>query len=230
MSAARSNEASSQPSSSTRVGFLSLPIDLRNRIYRQVLALPHPLFLFQDPGCPVESFAPEKPPQWLALLFADRQISKESRAILYSTNEFALKEGTKCQGSLLQSFLDCIGSVNTGFLSHLRMDFPAIERGDGQAGEIRIREDGLQTLRLLQEQCTNLKTLETLIYGPNNSLITDQETNSRFLRDALQDIDTQFRAIGTLNRIIVRVCSGSPAPPTIGFMQQLGWIVLLGNR
>ncbi|KAL5362309.1 hypothetical protein BJX96DRAFT_100055 [Aspergillus floccosus] len=79
MSIARPNEGSSQPSSSTPVGFLSLEIELRNCIYREVLALPYPLFLFQNPGCPVESFAPEKLPQWLALLSTARQSRRRRR-------------------------------------------------------------------------------------------------------------------------------------------------------
>ncbi|KAB8212931.1 hypothetical protein BDV33DRAFT_210697 [Aspergillus novoparasiticus] len=230
MSAGRSNRTLSQSTSSAHAGLLSLPIELRNDIYRQVLAVPHPLFLFQDSGCPIESFAPERPNQWLALLYTNRQISEEAKAVLYSSNKFALEEATKRQGSLLKSFLDCIGSVNANSLSYLQMNFPATERADGQMGEIKLREDGMQTLRLLQEQCTNLKTLETLIHGPNCSLITDKEIDIRTLRDALQDIDTQLRAIGSLDRIIVRFSSGSPAPPTTEFMQELGWIVVQRNR
>ncbi|KAE8405644.1 hypothetical protein BDV37DRAFT_281781 [Aspergillus pseudonomiae] len=224
MSATSPNRTISLPESSTHAGFLSLPIDLRNNIYRQVLAVPHPIFLFQDPRCPIESFAPEKPSQWLVLLYTNHQVSKEAKA-LYNTNEFVLEESTKRQGSLVKSFLNCIGPVNAGFLSYLRMDFPATERVDGQLGEIKIRKDGLQTLRLLQEQCTNLKTLETLVYGPNYGLLTDQEIDIRLLRDALQDINTQLRAIEPLDRIIVRVCSGSATPPTIEFMEELGWII-----
>jgi hypothetical protein len=197
MAAAPSDKASS-PSSSTYVGFFRLPVELRNRIYKEVLALPLELVLFQDPGCPVESFAPEKPRQWLALLYTRPQIAKESMAILYSTNRFALEEGSKRQGNLLQSFLDCIGSVNASFLSQLRMDFPAIERKDGQSSEIRLREDGLRTLRLLQEKCTNLKALKPFVYGSNGGLIVDQEADPRFLLGVLQNIDAHFRAIGSL--------------------------------
>ncbi|KNG82897.1 hypothetical protein ANOM_008191 [Aspergillus nomiae NRRL 13137] len=225
MAAASPNRTLSRPLSSTHTGFSDLPIYLRNRIYRQVLAVSHPIFLFQDPRCPIESFTPEKPSQSLALLYTNRQVSKEAKAVLYSTNEFALEESTKRQASLVKSFLNCIGPANAGFLSYLRMDFPAIERVDGQLGEIKIGEDGLQTLRLLQEQCTNLKTLETLVYGPNYGLLTDQEINVQLLRDVLEDINTQFRAIESLDRIIVKVCSGSASPPTIEFMEELGWIV-----
>ncbi|KAB8215955.1 hypothetical protein BDV33DRAFT_194779 [Aspergillus novoparasiticus] len=203
MSAATSNKPLSRPTSSTHAGFLSLPIDLCHNIYRQVLAVPHPLFLFQDPD--------------------------EAKMVLYSENEFALEEGTKRQGSLLKSFLDCIGSVKTGSLSYLRMNLPATERVYGQLDDIKIGEDGWQTLPLLQERCTSLKTPETLIYSTNCVLDTDKDINVRFLQDALQDIDKQFRAIGSLDRIIVKISSGSPAPKTVELMQQLGWIVLPRN-
>ncbi|KAB8211946.1 hypothetical protein BDV34DRAFT_219162 [Aspergillus parasiticus] len=230
MSAARSNKPLCRPTSSAHAGFLRLPIDLRKNIYSQVLAVAHPLFLFQDPGCRIELFGPERPPQWLALLYTNRQISDEAKTVLHSTNEFAFEEETKRQGNLLKSFLDCIGSVNAGFLSYIRMSFPATEGVDDQLDEIRIREDGWQTLRLLQEHCANLKALETLVYGPNCVLITDKEINVRFLQDALQDINTQLRAIRRLDRIIVKIRSGSPAHQIAEFMQQLGWIVLPRNR
>lgn len=42
-------------------------------------------------------------------------------------------------------------------------------------------------------------------------------------------IDAQFRAIASLNKIIVRLCSGHPAPPVRDFLQGLGWIVLVGG-
>ena len=119
--------------------------------------------------------------------------------------------------------------MNAGFLAYLQINFPATERVDGQLDKIKIREDGWQTLRLLQEHCTNLQTLETVVYGPNCVLVTDNEINVRFLHDTLQDIDTQFRAIGSLGRIIVKIFCRSPAPKTTEFMKQLGWIVLPRN-
>ncbi|BAE64563.1 hypothetical protein BDV35DRAFT_380538 [Aspergillus flavus] len=81
--------------------------------------------------------------------------------------------------SFLSLLIDlyCIGSVNAGFLAYLQINFPATERVDGQLDKIKIREDGWQNLRLLQEHCTNLQTLETVVYGPNCVLVTDNEIN-----------------------------------------------------
>ncbi|BCS03370.1 uncharacterized protein AKAW2_70248A [Aspergillus luchuensis] len=99
------------------LNFLDLPIKIRNSIYKQVLVLPHPIHIFQDPGCPLEAFAPEKPGSWLALIYVSRQISDESRMILYSMNRFIFHEmETACRpGTLLESFLNCIGPKIPGF-------------------------------------------------------------------------------------------------------------------
>ena len=220
--------APSQPTASASASFLSLPIKTRNSIYKRVLIVPHPLYLFQDRGCPVETFAPEKPYRLGALLYNNRQISDEARAILYGMNQFTLQEAdtTQRQGRLLESFLNCIGPVNAGFLSHLCIEFPATERIEGQSGEIRIREDSLQSLQLLQNECIRLKTLETLIYDQNYSALIEEEQNrNEFVREVLLEIDAQFRGIASLNEIIVRVSSGSLAPSVREFLQGLGWVV-----
>lgn len=218
-------------SEKTAPDFLSLPIETRNNIYERLLAVPHPLYIFQDPGCPVEAFAPEKPNRWLALLYTNRQISDEARAILYGMNYFTLEDVQTRQrgGGLLKSFLHCIGPVNSGLLSQLCINFPATEWIEGQSGKIRIREDSLQSLQLLQKGCTGLKTLETLIYGQNASgLIKEDQNNAMFVREVLMEIGAQFRAIASLNKIIVRVCNGSPAPSITEFIEGLGWVVI-GN-
>ncbi|KAE8350086.1 hypothetical protein BDV28DRAFT_163201 [Aspergillus coremiiformis] len=230
MSGARWKRAS--PAASASVGFFRLPIEARNKIYQQVLVVPHPLYLFQDPGCQVETFAPETPYQWLALLYTNRQISNEARAILYGINRFTLQDAGQRQGSLLKSFLNCIGPVNTGLLSYLCIDFPATERTESQLGRIKLREDSVQSLQLLQKECTRLKTLEVLLYSQDSRdlIQTDQEINIKLVQEILSEIHLQFQDIASLTKIIVRVCNGSPASSVKEFMQGLGWIVLVGDR
>lgn len=52
---------------------------------------------------------------------------------------------------------------------------------------------------------------------------------NKFIREVLWDINVRFRAIASLNRIIVRVYSGSPAPSVREFLQELDWVVLVGG-
>lgn len=225
--------------------FFSLPIETRNDIYKRVLALPQSLYLFQDPGCPIETFVPGKPYRWLALLYVNRQFSAEASAILYGRNHFVLQEveqsaiATK-RKSLLETFLNCIGPVNAGQLSHLCINFPETEmiggeeggRADSEDHEIRLRVASVHNLQLLQERCTGLRTLETLLYGGQHShssalVQEDQLMENKFVREVLWDINARFRAISSLNRIIVKVYSGSLAPVVREFLQGLGWVALV---
>ncbi|OOF96681.1 hypothetical protein ASPCADRAFT_206865 [Aspergillus carbonarius ITEM 5010] len=222
----------STATASSLVGFLSLSIEIRHSIYERVLTVPHFLSVFQDTGGPVEVFTPAKPNAWLALIYVNRQVSAEARAILYGANQFIFQEIETLQrpASVLEAFLKCIGPENAGFLSHICIDFPATEKIDDCSGEIRLRDNSLQRLRLLQKLCAGLKTFETLVYGRNSSsLLSEDQIKTKLVKEVLLDIDAQLRGIVTLNNIIVRVYSGSIAPPIQEFLQGLGWTVLIGD-
>ena len=219
---------SSQSKISAPANFLGLPNEIRNRIYKRVLIILHPLYLFQEPGSPVETFAPDRPLQWLALLYTNRQIYVEASAVLYAINRFHFVDITRQQVGVLRSFLDCIGSVNAASLSHLCINFPITESIDEQPGKVTLRDDSLQSLKLLKDKCTNLSTLETLVHYKNSNLFTRTD---EFLREALSQIDAQLKAIPSLKKIIVRVevYDRVPTSSAKDLMQGLGWLVLSGK-
>jgi len=114
-------------------------------------------------------------------------------------------------------------------LSHLSINFPVAESVDGQPGQVMLREDDLYSLKLLQEQCATLTTLETLLYSRNSRRLTDpSHDDSQFIREALSQIDAQLKAIPSLKKIIVRFYDGTPTPVVIELMQSLGWAILRG--
>lgn len=216
--------------SSTAAGIFSLPIEIRYDIFKLVLVVPEPVYLYQDFGAPVKAFMPDKPYAWLALLHTSRQISHEASAVLYGANRFTLEEVelANYRSNLLGSFISSIGSVNARFLTHLRISFPATERVDGSE-EIRLREDTSRNLQLIRNECTGLKTLEALVYGKSSKYLTECSDNTQSVRDVLVRITTELRNIASLNTIIVRFCSGPPAPWIKGCLEDLGWIVLIGG-
>ncbi|KAH8775274.1 hypothetical protein F5883DRAFT_257083 [Diaporthe sp. PMI_573] len=150
----------SQSTASGAIGFLDLPTRARQDVYKRVLAVGHPVYLFQDVGPRVETFAPDKPKWWLALLYTNKQIYSEAKAVLYGRNCFYLMDKPQQQDALLRSFLNCIGSSNADLLSCLCISFPVVEKAQDQPEKVRIREDGFQNLGLLQSNCANLTTLE----------------------------------------------------------------------
>jgi len=155
----------------------------------------------------------------------------KASAVLYGLNHFTLVDTTRHQVGLLQSFLNCIGSVNAGLLSHLCISFPVAENVEGQPGKIMIREDGLRSLKLLQDKCTNLKTLETHVHSQNSrGLIQASHDDSQFIREALSQIDAQLKSISSLSKIIVRFYDARPTLSVMELMQGLGWVTLLGDK
>jgi hypothetical protein len=213
--------------------FLSLPRNARNDIYRRVLFVAHPLYLFQETGSEVvEIFAPERPARWLALLYTNRQVREEASEVLYGSNNFTFMDTTRHQANLLQSFLNCIGPVNAGHLSHICINLPVAESVEGQPGEILLREDDLRSLKILQEKCNKLTTLETLVHSYNSMGLSKAGQDSddlQFIREALSQIDTQLKAIPSLSKTIVRFYNGSPTPEVAEMIQGLGWVILPGR-
>ncbi|UPK95950.1 hypothetical protein LCI18_006885 [Fusarium solani-melongenae] len=220
------SDKGSQPAA---IGFLDLPGTVREGIYKHVLTFKHPVYLFQDFGPRVEAFAPDKPKRWIALLYTNRQISSEAKAVLYGSNNFHLMGPPQKHGALLQAFLGCIGSPNANSLSRLCIGFPVAEEAHGQPHAVAIRQDSLEGLTLVQEQCTGLKTLEMQLCRENSGLLAGaREEDAQLVRDALVRIDAQLKAISSVKKIVVRLSIKGVPPLVVDTMQVLAWVVLDG--
>jgi hypothetical protein len=247
----RSGSESGHASQSTRApgatGFLDLSEKARQDIYKRVLAMEHPVYLFQDVGPRVETFAPDKPKWWLALLYTNKQVYREAKTALYGRNCFFLMDRPQQQDALLGSFLNCIGCHNAELLSRLCISFPVLEdkaqsdqcQGQQQvprAEMVRIRQDSIRNLGLLQSSCTNLATLEMQISKENSRCLAEVVAadgggggrDEQFVRVALLRIEAQLDAIPSLENIVVRLHVKDLAPVVIDIMQELGWVVLNG--
>ncbi|KAF7877701.1 hypothetical protein EAF04_001372 [Stromatinia cepivora] len=232
MDSSKENSIRNSITTSPPSGFLSLPRKVRDDIYQRLLIVAHPLYLFQEKGAEaVEMFAPDRPVRWLALLYTNRQIHEEACAVLYQLNNFTFMNTTQHQANLLQSFLTCIGSINASQLSHICINFPVAENVKDQPGKLILREDDLRSLKLLQEKCTKLTTLEALVYSYNPIGLAKASQDSddlRLIQEVFSQVNRQFNAIPSLKKIIVRFYNGSPTHEVKELMQQLQWIVSFG--
>ena len=210
--------------------FFNLPREVRNEIYSEVLVVEHPVFLFQDGSPRVETFAPDKPHRWLSLLFVNRQMHREASAVLYGLNDYYLVDATQQQVDLLGSFVQSIGSMNSGSLSHLCINFPGAEIVDDQSGKVKLQDGSMQVFRLLRERCTNLRTIELSIHSEYSSWLTKSiGSNLQVIQDGLQQIDAQLRANPSLQTIIVRARDDNPPPLVNDLMQGFRWVILRGR-
>ncbi|KAI8712870.1 hypothetical protein NCS52_01386400 [Fusarium sp. LHS14.1] len=221
--------ASDKGSQPAAVGFMDLPGLVREGIYKHVLTIKHPVYLFQDFGRRVEAFAPDKPKQWIALLYTNRQISSEAKAVLYGNNNFHLMDNPEKHGALLQSFLGSIGSSNANSLSYLCLGFPVAEKAQGQADGVAIRQDSLQSLSLVREQCLGINTLEMQMCKENSRLLVGaREEDAQLVRDVLLRVDAQLQAISSVKKIVIRLSIKGVPSLVVDAMQNLAWVVLDG--
>lgn len=206
--------------------FFDLPEKLRVIVYGHLLEMPHPLYLFQDNTSEVKLYAPDKPSQWMAPLQVSQRMNREASDIAYGENHFRIVDTTQ-QHSLLQAFFATIGPSNVSRLTHICMSFPAI---DLRSSEFGLREDDLQSLRLLQH-CVNIKTLESHLYR-HRSHDPDwtNEIGGQAVRRVSEIYDRELRKIVAPEKVLVEVHGAKPVPLVMEAMRGLGWTVLPANR
>lgn len=219
--------------------FLGLPELARTKIYEKTLGVPHPVYLYLGPGSSVQTFAPDAPSQWLALLRTNRRVSAEASEVFYRVNHFELLDINRPQITVLQPFLDHIGPANAASISYLCVSFPTMvdtdipphpppPGGEGEevGGGMELSGEDLQVLELLESKCSSLETLETVVHHRNARLFTKPD---QVQQDAFTQIDRRLRAIPSLRRIIVRVdYPGAVQTSSAREMQRLGWLVPTG--
>lgn len=212
--------------------FLALPPELRNDIYRRVLVPDRwlELYMFTRKGFPGTAtlWASWKPPQWLTLLFVNRQVHSEANSVFYRCNQFLLSITSSDLAQFLGSFLDCIGPTNAGLLSSISINFPTANIVGRQPTGVVLREDAVRSLKLMQGRCTGLTMLKTFLYPQNayglvvSSFDADNPQSSW---DALAQIDAHYKAIPSLRQVRIKISYATLAPQVVERMQAFGWVV-----
>ncbi|KAK3332635.1 hypothetical protein B0T19DRAFT_457530 [Cercophora scortea] len=231
---------------SSSLSLPSLPRKVRDEIYRILLVVPHPLYIFTQ------------------------QLHGEASATLYGSHRFVLVDttpGPQGQADLLQSFLGLIGSVNASHLSHMCINFPLLvvtppepepeKRNTGchspshhQAGEEEVHAgdnttplrgepepeedagDLLRGLTLLRIKCRNLTTLDMYVHSQSSRglrVMASWQPECAVREALLREVDAQLRAIPSLCTIRVRLYDGPLAPEVMEWMQSFGWDVSPGR-
>ncbi|KAI9923425.1 hypothetical protein ASPWEDRAFT_177795 [Aspergillus wentii DTO 134E9] len=187
------------------VTFLSLPTELRNEIYKYLVC--------RDPINP-----------WSKgyelssnLLSTNTRILHETSSLLYGNNCFDLLPSSPIR---IPEFLDTIGLVNASNLSCIRIGFPEF-RDDGE--EVSLEEESLRTLTKIQAYCTNLKCITAT--APTTYWIGIQlSVGSPSICDrALDLVAAHFRAITSLQDIVMEVYDEGLNSSIIRKMKSYGW-------
>ncbi|KAL4727902.1 hypothetical protein ACLX1H_004599 [Fusarium chlamydosporum] len=207
----------------------------RKQAYKKLLVASSPIFVFQEsPSRPIEFFVQGKPPRWpeLALAKCREYNEQEANAVFYGSNHFNLVDTTtKREKSVLRAFLVSLTPTYARLLSHLSVSFPALDTVQGRPEALVLKQDEVQTLKLLRDYCINLETLELYLHKENAcGLVGSASGHTQVLHDALSQVDAQLKAVSSLQTIIIRCYYDKPTHEAMQLMQGFGWVVLMGDK
>jgi hypothetical protein len=207
------------------VDFFSLPSEVRNKIYEELLVHSNTIILNRTWYLDSTIYASGILHLYLAILLLNKKAHREASSILYSRNCFEIQNS-----ELLTSFLDQIGPQNAGTLRRLVIAFPAFHN-DGHAVGITLQEDGVWTLDLIHDKCQNIVTLETSLHTTNAMEIRLDEFDSpRAADQALALVDARLKAIPSLQELLVHVY-GEPINLALREkMRDYGWIIKISEQ
>ncbi|KAF4633894.1 hypothetical protein G7Y89_g4221 [Cudoniella acicularis] len=197
--------------------FLSLPSELRNNIYEQLLVLQEPV------ACPTHPWFGQSQLRALTpgLLRANKTVHLEASSILYAQNRF---DFTMCTSEDVTSFLDQIGRNNASYILYTCVDFPKFHYLD--LHDVTLEDDSVRILAKIQSDCTRLGTLTTSLHSTNAMEVKlDALDYPKVVGEALALVDARFRAISSLQEIIVEVYEDGPSDHIRREMKNRGWTI-----
>ena len=153
------------------------------------------------------------------LLRVNRAIHSEATPLFYGQNRF---DFTGNYLKMVPSFLEHIGSKNSGYIQHVYIDFPRFLHL--RPGSVTFEKSSLTALTNVQSSCANLKTLKTCLYTTNAMELTlDNLENFEVATEALKLVDTRFRSISSLQDIILEAYKDAPSEDLRERMMSHGW-------
>ncbi|KAL3476029.1 hypothetical protein BJX99DRAFT_270834 [Aspergillus californicus] len=192
--------------------FLNLPGELRNKIYGHLLVRNEII----NPWQRNYDLAPN-------LLSTSKKIQHETSTLLYGNNCFDL---TGCDFELISGFFDKIGCDNMTKLRSIYIDFPIIRNFEDN---ISLDKNSSDIITRIEKHCTNLRTLKTCPIRTNNMGLNSFD-NPSITAKAFRLVDARFRAISSLDKIIVEVFEDEPTFETRITMENQGWTVHVVER
>ncbi|CAI4213198.1 unnamed protein product [Parascedosporium putredinis] len=199
-------------------GFLSLPSELRNRIYELVLC---------DQDCISPRYGGERNVPEVEILYTNKLIYQEASFLLYGHNQFNFAE---VDTSTLGDFIDQIGSKNVGIIRHLMIEFPRVDtddpRGEVPRGDFAaLHENTATTLAAIQSRCTALRTITMFFEAFRIPYLIPESLDSELATRWLEIVESQFKAIPSSPEIIVQFHARARLHSIRKRMESLGWTI-----
>ena len=155
------------------------------------------------------------------LLRANKAVHGEASSLFYGQKCFDFAEAIPDE---VVSFLEQIGSNNAGYIRHIIIDFPKFLYLDPD--DVTLEEGSVGILANIQGRCSNLSTLTTSLYSTNAmEHRLDNLDNHKVATEALKLVYAHFRAISSLQEIILEVYEDGPSDHIRRKMESHGWTI-----
>ncbi|TGO52843.1 hypothetical protein BOTNAR_0312g00040 [Botryotinia narcissicola] len=208
-------------SQTSKLNFPELTIEIRLKIYEQLLVAPEPLSLIFDSSAgdlarliavreDSDGFSPQ-------LLRVSKQIHHEATTLLYRNNQFHLSRlHERFENRLMQSnkgivkFLTQMGKYNASLIRHLGIYFP-LTRDDLDPDPLQN-----QALDFIYDKCTSLMTVRILLWNNRNlnrsykGVKSDGTGSIIPFAEDLKRIDAQLKRTSSLQEISLDFCIWEP--------------------
>lgn len=153
------------------------------------------------------------------LLRANKTVHLEASSMLYAQNRF---DFTMCTSEDVTSFLEQIGHRNARYILYICVDFPEFQHLD--LHDVTLEDDSVRILAKIQSDCTKLGTLKTSLRSTNAMEVElDALDYPKIVDEGLALVDARFRAISSLQEIIVEVYEDGPSDHIRREMKNHGW-------
>jgi hypothetical protein len=173
--------------------FFLLPRELRDMVYELCLLHQEPININFDYNTP-------------RLLHVNEIARHEASSLFYTQNSFDFSWAAP---ERIASFLKTIGRNNADYIQHVCVDFPVFHYQG--LNDATLSDGSVSIFTAIQSSCSNLRTLTVCAYS---SLTTEgrleELDNHGVVTKVLKLIDTRFRAISSLKKIIVGVYDDDP--------------------
>lgn len=213
------------------MSLLSLPAEIRIKVYIQLTVVEGPILFEAEYGSPSpvliryrrDGLCP-------ALLRVNKMVFCEAISLLYSKNRFKFPDiltpsFPTTDFAYLSPFIKQIGS-HACLVRHVCLNFPNLHYyGHRYMG---LHESQIKSLKLIQHSCTSIQTLEFSLNTRTCPLDDLCE-----VAEALGIIDERRRSMISLKELIVdvQVCGNSMiSKSVIARMREYGWTVEIRER
>ena len=193
--------------------FLKLPSELRNRVYELCLVRQEPIDA-RIKGYQRQELTP-------GLLRVNKTVHREASSLFYAQNCF---DFTWVIPEDVALFLGTIGRTNADYVRHVRVNFPAILHLI--PGHVALGDVSIGIFAEIQSGCANVRALTTGLATTNAmELRLDALDHPTIVTEALELVDTRFRAISSLQEITVEVYEDGPSDYIRRKMESHGWTI-----